>query len=343
MTSIRWVLCTMLTATLLLPAVTAGAATARHDAIEKGCLGKFSDKKFNAAKGKIDAGKIGAGIMAMRNNGDEGCAYFVEWLDAGATGADEDQIEDVVQWVGRSGAEGAMDAVLKQTASEHDEVREKAVEMLSERLAELSQEEVDMLLASEDPEVRKGAAAIFAGYCSVGQIELVQTAGGFGPTIPMWVENSFHGHPDPPSAAHLAGLEKLVTDDQPMVREHVGRVMGRMMKEKLGAHPDVYGKHLVTLIGDAEEDTAETSAYGAGWGCPPNADEIVAAVIKANETHDEVIEEFMDSFEELVEEFDPDESAMAMADAVIAGGTDSMKKDAEKYKKKIEKALKKKK
>lgn len=342
MSGIKLVLSTLSTAALLLPALSAAAATPRHEPTEAGCIGKYSDKKFNAAKEKIEAGKMGAGLMGMRNNGDEGCAYFVEWLDSGAPGGDEDQIEDVVGWVGRSGAEGALDAVFGQVTSEHEEVRQEAVKILEERLVELGAEEVAVLLASDDAEVRKGAVGILAGHHSIGQIELVQTAGGFGPTIPMWVEQDFYGHPDPPPPAHVDGLNKLVSDPQDMVREHCGRVMGRMYKEKLGVDPS-YAQHLVTLIGDKEADTAEEAAYGAGWGCPPNAAEIVAAVVAANETHDEVIEEFMDSFEELVEEFDPDERALAMADAILAGGTDSMKKDAEKYKKKIEKAIKKRK
>lgn len=340
MSGIRWFLGSMLASALLTPALSADAITARHDPVEKGCIGKYSDKKFAAAKAKLDdPKKTRAGVIAMRNNGDEGCAALVEWMNAGAPGGGENLVEDVVGWIGRSTAEGALEAVLAATASEHEEAREEAVKVLDERLVELTADEVATLVDSEDAEIRKGAVAILAGHCSIGQVERVETAGGFGPTILLWVEEQFYGHPDPPSAAHMAGLEKLVGDKQDMVREHCGRVMGRMLKEKLGTDPS-YGTHLVTLIGDAEEDTAETSAYGAGWGCPPNAAEIVAAVVTANATHDEVAEEFMDSFDELVDEFDPDESALAMADAIIAGGNSSMKKDAEKMKKKIEKKIK---
>ena len=269
MRGIQFVLSMLLTTALLLPALAASAITARHEAVEAGCKGKYKESKFNDAKAKLeDPKKIGPATMALRNSSTEGCTALVEWLNAGAPNGDEDDIEDVVGWVGRSDVPGALKAVLAQVGHESDEVREEAIKVLEERLVELTAEEAAILLDSPHAEVRKGAVGILAGHHSIGQIELVQTAGGYGPTIPMWVEQEFYGHADPPPAAHVAGLDKLIGDKQDMVREHCGRVMGRMFREKLGVAPN-YGSHLVTLIGDAEEDTAETSAYGAGWGCPP--------------------------------------------------------------------------
>jgi hypothetical protein len=315
----------------------AGAVTARHEPEEPGCFGKGKEAKVESAQGKIAEGKVRAGINALRMQGELGCSALVDWLAGGAAGGNEDQVEDVIAWVGRSDVPGALEQVLAHADDEREDVRDMAVFVLEERLVELTAAEAEALIGATHEDTRETAVGILAGHHSIGAIEMVKPAVVVGPSIPMWVEQEFYGALELP-AAHAAALGHLVSDPEADVREHCAVVMGRMLYERLASSP-AYGEHLLTLVSDEDEDVAEAAAKGAGYGTPANGPAIVDAVVAR--AADEGVEELMDGLDECVDEGTPTEHTLAMLQYIATSGPESERNAAEKMAKKCEKKLKK--
>lgn len=315
------------------------AVTARHPSSEPGCFGSENAKKIAIGKEKLlDPKKVKSGLATLRMQGDTGCRELVDWLSRGAAHAYPNQLENVVEWVGRSEVDGALDQVLIFANSDVEDVREAALGILEERLVELTAEEVDLLVASAYADVRREAVGILAGHHSVGEIQMVRPAVVVGPEIPMWVETEFWGADSVPRA-HEDGLAVLVSDEIPEVRERMAEVIGRMMWEHLGTAPSYEG-HLLVLAADPDDDVAEDAAKSLGLGSPANGMEILDALLARTEGDvDEVFEELMDGLDEAVDEGRINEITVKVLRKLETNGPADIQKSAGSMAKKAEKQL----
>ncbi len=319
---------------LLLPAA-AEAATPRHDAPEAGCFGKPREKAIANFSGKLAEGKVKLGLDGLRSNGDEGCKVIIDWINDGAPGGDEGHIETVITWIGRSNAEGTWELILKHAVHANEDIRNEAMEALEERLVELTAEEMEPLITSEHANVREATVNILAGHHSVFEIVMQETAGGFGPTIPMRKETDFWGAPDLP-AAHAAGLARLVGDPSEDVREQLAIVVGRMPFEGLGASGD-YPDHLITLSGDADEDVIKEVAIATGLSCPPNGPALAEIIVGKGD--EDLNEELVEAIEEVIDEKRYTEHTLAILQWLGTNGPSDIKNQCEKLAKKVAKKL----
>ncbi len=337
--SARRVVVGIVTGLFLAAATQAAAITARHPGSEPGCFGTENTKKIAIAKEKLlDPKKVKGGLNTLRMQGDAGCREMVDWLSHGAAHAYPNQLEDVIEWVGRSDVPGALEQVLIFANSDVEDVRDTALAILEERLVELTAEEVDTLVASSYADVRREAVGILAGHHSVGAIEMVRPAVVVGPEIPMWVEQEFWGANSVPRA-HEDGLAILVGDEAPGVRERLADVIGRMMWEDLGTAPSYEG-HLLTLAADPEDDVAEDAAKSLGLGSPANSMEILDALLARTEGDvDEVFDELMDGLDEAVDEGKIDEITVKVLRKLETNGPSGVQKSAGSMAKKAEKQL----
>jgi hypothetical protein len=324
---------------LMLTAAPAGAITARHPGSEPGCFGSENTKKMAIAREKLaDPKKVKSGLSTLRMQGDAGCLELVDWLSRGAAHAYPDQLEEVVEWVGRSDVAGGLEQTLIFANSDVDDVREEALEVLEERLVELSAEEADLLVASAYADVRHEAVAILAGHHSVGEIQMVRPAVVVGPEIPMWVEVEFWGADSVPRA-HEDGLSRLAADEIPGIRQRVAEVIGRMMWEGLGSAPS-YGGHLFALAGDTDEDVAEATAKSLGMASPTNGMEILDVLLARTEGDlDDLFEELMDGLDEAVDEGRVSDMTVQILRKLETNGPSDVQKSAGSMAKKAEKKL----
>lgn len=322
-----------------LVALPAMAITPRHAGSEPGCFGTENTKKIAVAREKLrEPKKVKSGLSTLRMQGDPGCLELVDWLSRGAAHAYPNQLENVVEWVGRSEVEGGLEQVLIFANSDVEDVREAALGILEERLVELRAEEVDLLVTSSYADVRREAVGILAGHHSVGEIQMVRPAVVVGPEIPMWVETEFWGAGSVPRA-HEDGLAILVSDEIPGVRERVAEVIGRMMWEDLGTAP-TYEVHLVALASDPDDDVAEDAAKSLGLGSPANGMEILDALLARTEGDvDEVFEELMDGLDEAVDEGKINEMTVQVLRKLETNGPSDVQKSAGSMAKKAEKWL----
>lgn len=325
----------VLSGALLFPAVSQ-AATPRHEPTEAGCFGKARQKGLDNNAAKMAEGKVRAALDGYRTNGDEGCRKIVEWLEAGNPGGDDDHIEAVIPWIGRSDVEGAWEQVLKYAVSPNDEIRDEALEVLEERLVELTAVEMEPLITSEFDDVREAAVNILAGHYSKTEIVMTETAGGFGPTIPLPQEVEFYGATEMP-AVHATGLARLVGDNSAEVREQVATVIGRMPFEGLGASSD-YPDHLMALAGDANEDVFTAVAKATGLSCPPNGPALAEIIVGKGD--DDLNEELVEAIEEVIDEKRYTEHTLALLEWLGANATNDIKGQCEKLAKKVAKKLK---
>ncbi len=330
-------------ASLLATALPAWAISARHPGSEPGCFGSENAKKIAVGKDKLlEPKKVRGGLNTLRMQGDAGCIELVDWLANGAPHAYPDQLENVVEWVGRSDVPGAMEQVLIFANSDVEDVREAALGILEERLAELDDGEVDLLVASSYEDVRREAVGILAGHHSVGEIQMVRPAVVVGPEIPMWVEVEFWGAHDVPRA-HEDGLSRLATDVVPGIRARIAEVIGRMMWEGLGTGPSYEGL-LLTLAADPDDDVAEDAAKALGLASPSNGMEILDVLLARTEGDlEEVFDELIDGLDEAVDEGKVDEVTVKMLRKLETNGPAGIQKDAATMAKKAEKQLSKKK
>ena len=324
---------------LVLTAAPAGAITARHPGAEPGCFGSENTKKMAIAKEKLlEPKKVKSGLTTLRMQGDAGCLELVDWLSRGAAHAYPDQLEEVVEWVGRSDVAGGLEQTLIFANSDVEDVREEALEVLEERLVELTAEEVDLLVASTYADVRHEAVGILAGHHSAGEIQMVRPAVVVGPEIPMWVEVEFWGADSVPRA-HEDGLSRLVADEIPGIRERAAEVIGRMMWEGLGT-ASTYNDHLLALAGDAEDDVVEDAAKSLGMAAPANGMEILDVLLARTEGDlDDIFEELMDGLDEALDEGKISDMTVQILRKLETNGPSDVQKSAGSMAKKADKKL----
>ncbi len=326
---------TLVTTLALALSATALAATPRHEATEPGCFGKPRPKAMDNFKGKLDEGKVRVGLDGLRSNGDEGCKVIVDWLASGAPGGNEDQVETVVTWIGRSDAEGTWEQVLALAAHDNEDIRDEALEVMEERLVELSADEVALLVGSPHEDVRYAAVGILAGHHAVVEVTSQSTAGGFGPTIIAPEEVEFYGADRVPPA-HEQGLKQLLSDRSADVRERLAEVIGRMMWEGLGTAPS-YPSMLLTLAGDPEPDVVEEVAVATARGAPDNGVEIVEALLASG--NEDALEELVDWLDEAVDDKRFSDNLLAILETMAADGPDEHRGTCDKMAKKVAKKL----